>query len=238
LILAACILTGCGTAAPATPGASQAPTAAPAGTTPTAAAAPTSPPTLAPVPTSPAHTLVPSPTSPPATPTVASAAATATTAPSAAGPIGQRTKTAGCVVNGKLPDSACTPGATIATAAKEQICQSGYAKNVRNVTTAEKDAVYQEYGITSHPGGAYEVDHLIILELGGSNDIANLWPEAANPRPGFHKKDLVENYLHEQVCSGALSLAQAQQQIATNWMTVYQEMPKRNAPTPTPEGTG
>jgi hypothetical protein len=29
------------------------------------------------------------------------------------------------------------------------------------------------------PRGAYEVDHLIPLELGGDNVIANLWPEAA-----------------------------------------------------------
>lgn len=40
---------------------------------------------------------------------------------------------------------------------------------------------------------------------GGSNNIANLWPEAASPKPGFHEKDQVENYLHDQVCSGAIS---------------------------------
>ena len=64
------------------------------------------------------------------------------------------------------------------------------------------------------------------LELGGSNEIANLWPEAANPRPGFHEKDQVENYLHGQVCSGAIPLDQAQVQIATNWLAVYEQMPK------------
>ena len=31
------------------------------------------------------------------------------------------------------------------------------------------------------------------LELGGSNDIKNLWPEAALPTPGFHEKDAVED---------------------------------------------
>ena len=49
-----------------------------------------------------------------------------------------------------------------------------------------------------------------------SNDIANLWPEAASPTPGFHQKDEVENYLHDQVCSGAMSLKDAQTEIATN----------------------
>jgi len=140
--------------------------------------------------------------------------------------IGQRTKTSGCQVNQALSDAACTPGAIIATATKDQICRPGYATSVRNVPDSEKNQVYAEYGIRSHRTGEYEVDHLISLELGGSNDIANLWPEAANPRPGFHEKDQVENYLHDQVCSGAVSLSQAQAQIATNWLTVYDKMPK------------
>ena len=135
--------------------------------------------------------------------------------------IGQRTKTANCVASGALPDSACTPGSIISTATREQICVSGYARNVRNVTDAEKNQSYAEYDITTHGPGQYEVDHLISLELGGSNDIANLWPEAAEPRPGFHEKDQTENYLHDQVCSGAVALDQAQAQIATNWLDVY-----------------
>jgi hypothetical protein len=64
------------------------------------------------------------------------------------------------------------------------------------------------------------------LELGGSNDLANLWPEAASPTPGFHQKDQVENYLHDQVCSGAMTLKDAQNEIATNWLVVYNRMPK------------
>jgi hypothetical protein len=137
---------------------------------------------------------------------------------------GVQTKTSGCVASSDLPDSACTPGALIAGVTKEQICQPGYASSVRNVPASEKAAVYAEYGIASHFPGQYEVDHLVSLELGGSNDIANLWPEAASPTPGFHQKDQVENYLHDQVCSGAISLSQAQIEIATNWMQVYNSM--------------
>ena len=96
---------------------------------------------------------------------------------------------------------------------------------LRNVPYSEKDQAYAEYGIQYHSPGQYEVDHLIPLELGGSNDIANLWPEAASPKPGFHEKDQVENYLHDQVCSGAMSLQDAQTQIATNWLAVYHRMP-------------
>jgi hypothetical protein len=154
-----------------------------------------------------------------------SGGATPTLSVSVTPSIGNRTKTSGCQVQGKLPDSACTPGAIIATATKDQICVPGYSKNVRDVTTAEKDQVFAEYGIQTHSTGEYEVDHLISLELGGSNDIANLWPEAAEPRPGFHEKDKVENYLHDQVCSGAIPLQQAQIEISTNWLTIYDKMP-------------
>jgi len=49
----------------------------------------------------------------------------------------------------------------------------------------------------------------------------------ASPTPGFHQKDQVENYLHDQVCSGTISLATAQQEIATNWLAVYHSMPSQ-----------
>ena len=141
------------------------------------------------------------------------------------GNLGNRTKTSGCIANGNLPDAACTPGAVFPNATQEQICTPGYSQSVRDVTTAEKNQVFAEYGVTERSLGEYEVDHLVSLELGGSNDLANLWPETAEPKPGFHEKDKVEDYLHDQVCSGATSLQQAQAEISTDWMKVYQQMP-------------
>ncbi len=146
-------------------------------------------------------------------------------APAQAPSIGERTKTSGCVSQNALSDPQCTPGAIFADATVQQICTPGYSKSVRDVPTSVKDQVYAEYGIPSHKPGEYEVDHLISLELGGSNDSANLWPEPAEPRPGFHEKDKVENYLHDQVCNGAVSLHDAQVKIATDWLSVYQGMP-------------
>jgi hypothetical protein len=140
--------------------------------------------------------------------------------------LGVQTKTAGCQIQGPMPDKDCTPGAVFSGVTKEQVCVPGYSQTVRNVPESEKNAVYNEYGILSHQTGEYEVDHDISLELGGSNEIANLWPEAANPTPGFHEKDKVENYLHQQVCQGAITLQQAQQEIANDWLAVYEEMVK------------
>ena len=152
----------------------------------------------------------------------------ATTAPnSSSHQFGVQTKTSDCVSVNALPDSDCTPGAVFQDVTVSQICQPGYSSQVRNVPDSEKNQAYAEYGVESHTTGQYEVDHLVSLELGGSNEISNLWPEPAEPRPGFHEKDKVENYLHNQVCSGAISLQQAQIEIATNWMTVYQQMPSK-----------
>ncbi len=141
--------------------------------------------------------------------------------------LGKQTKTSGCVAHGGLPDSTCTPGVIFPNATPQVICVSGYTRTVRNVPFSEKDQAYAEYGISHHSPGQYEVDHLVPLELGGSNDIANLWPEAAYPTPGFHEKDQLENYLHDQVCSGAMSLTDAQREIATNWLAVYNRMLKQ-----------
>jgi hypothetical protein len=141
-------------------------------------------------------------------------------------------------VHDALPDTACTPGAVFPDVTAAQICLRGYSSSVRNVPAELSREVYRAYGITQRTTGEYEVDHLVPLEAGGSNDIANLWPEGAEPRAGFHEKDQVENYLHDQVCSGAMSLPEAQRAIATNWVEVYEQRTTRtvapSAPVATP----
>ena len=140
---------------------------------------------------------------------------------------GKRTKTTGCKVRGPLPDPACTPGDLIMPlVTREDICISGYSSGVRDVSIKLKEKVYKAYGIKNHSPAEYEMDHFVSLGLGGSNDISNLFPEAAEPRPGYHEKDRVENYLIDQVCEGAMSLEEAQIKIATNWVEVYNSLPK------------
>jgi hypothetical protein len=122
-----------------------------------------------------------------------------------------------------LPDPAITPGDVLTTDASV-ICVSGYSKSVRNVSNTIKAAAYKNYGISTHEPGEYEVDHLISLELGGSNSITNLWPESYLTEPlNAHVKDKLENRLHAMVCSGDLPLAQAQRDIAENWVQAYEK---------------
>ncbi len=136
-------------------------------------------------------------------------------------PIAQPTSAKKIAV-GKYPDARLTPGDVFAGATAKDVCVSGYSSSVRDVPVTVKRQVYEEYGIPyPQPTGSYELDHFIPLELGGSNDIKNLWPEPAETTPGFHEKDKVENYLHQQVCSGSEGLVQAQSEIRTDWVAVY-----------------
>lgn len=124
-----------------------------------------------------------------------------------------------------LPDHAITPGATLRVS-KGTVCEKRYASGARNVTDSEKRQVYQEYGATEKSGVCCEVDHLISLELGGSNDIANLWPQPYEPRPGAHEKDALEDKLHAMVCRGDISLPDAQKAIRTDWYAAYEKYVK------------
>src|ERR1700738_4671576 len=120
-----------------------------------------------------------------------------------------------------LPDANMTPGDAFDVATQD-ICAHGYARKVRDVPAEMKRQVYREYGIISHGPGDYEIDHLIPLELGGSNSIKNLWPESHRTSPwNAQVKDRLEGMLHELVCSGQLDLKAAQQAIASNWIEAY-----------------
>lgn len=93
------------------------------------------------------------------------------------------------------------------TASKKEICTKGWASAHRFVPYALKRKVYAEYGMKYNPGHKYVIDHLVPLELGGANEIGNLWPE---PKQASYSKDTDENDLHSRVCFGNMKLAVAQ----------------------------
>ena len=93
---------------------------------------------------------------------------------------------------------------------RSTICRHGWTRTVRpptdytNALKRKQMRVYHEHG----PPSAFQEDHLISLELGGDpTDPRNLWPE---PYPRASAVDRIENELNAQVCSGALSLWEAQ----------------------------
>jgi hypothetical protein len=130
------------------------------------------------------------------------------------------------VAHAVLPDAKLTPGDTFACVTAAEVCTLGWATKHRHVTKEMRDQVYSEYGRTRGPD-CCEVDHLILLELGGSNDLKNLWPQPDQPRPGWGDKDQLENELHGEVCSGKMALADAQQCIASNWVQCWEKYVER-----------
>jgi hypothetical protein len=94
------------------------------------------------------------------------------------------------------------------------VCVRGWTRTIRPPVSYTNDLKLRQmraYGETGPPS-AYQEDHLVSLELGGDpTDPRNLWPE---PYPRASDVDRIENELNAKVCSGALSLADAQRREA------------------------
>jgi len=119
------------------------------------------------------------------------------------------------------PNHKMTPGAVDPALTKAKLCDPTFhTGTVRSVKQSEKVASCRAYGyMTDCPGKGFELDHLISLEIGGANDIKNLWPQPVDAPGviGYHTKDAVENRAHRAVCEGKLTLKQAQDGIAGDW---------------------
>jgi Protein of unknown function (DUF3761) len=139
--------------------------------------------------------------------------------------LAHRTQTTGCTRRPN-PDRHCSPGAYYSSLTKAVLCSSNFRTGtIRNVPQSEKFAVEVEYGMAaSYYGYTIEIDHIVPLELGGSNNIANLFPEPGGGRANYHIKDRLENKLHDLVCSGAMTLHAAQVGIASNWEALYRRV--------------
>jgi hypothetical protein len=120
----------------------------------------------------------------------------------------------------QLPNPKLTPGAVRTTNTK-QVCSTTTGQ-FRNTTLSMKKQVCAAYGLKDCPKeSAIEIDHLISLEIGGADEVSNLWPQLAtypDGSPGFHVKDKLENDLHRLVCSGKMKLTDAQSCIRSNWI--------------------
>jgi hypothetical protein len=136
-----------------------------------------------------------------------------------------RSLDAGCS-RGALPDRRCSPGAVSSKLTTARICSPGFRTgDIRNVPQPVKFAVELAYGLKARRyGRTLEIDHIVSLELGGSNDIANLYPEPGSGAASYHVKDRLENRLHRLVCAGTISLHAAQLGIARNWLTLYKRV--------------
>jgi hypothetical protein len=108
-----------------------------------------------------------------------------------------------------LTPGALNPDVTQATI-RSTICRHGWTRTIRPPTEYTNGLKLRQMRLYGRRGslGEFQEDHLISLELGGHpTDSRNLWPQ---PYPRASAVDAIENELNRKVCSGELSLADAQ----------------------------
>lgn len=121
------------------------------------------------------------------------------------------------------PKTELTPGATLPVTTRD-VCEAAPPGRAPVVPASVRHRVFEEYGIPDARPDAYEVDYLITPELGGSDNIRNLWPQPYSaPVWNAYVKDALEDRLHELVCRGQLDLATAQRDISRDWIAAYKK---------------
>lgn len=129
---------------------------------------------------------------------------------------------------GALPESSLTPGA-VSPLTADELCNG--VRPSRLVTESVRQDVLRAYGMEQVSAAAYELDALITPELGGSTDPANLWPQRYHsPIWNARVKDELEALLPRMVCEKQITLAQAQQEIAADWIGAYKRYFKTDSP--------
>ena len=134
-----------------------------------------------------------------------------------------------------LPDRVLTPGFTRAVKV-DDLCGRRHADAPPAVDISTEETEFREYGLPVSTSKSYELDYLITPELGGANDVRNLWPEPyASTAWNAHVKDELEDRLHEMVCDRKIDLQTAQNDIATDWIAAYKRYFHTESPLPDPE---
>jgi hypothetical protein len=134
-----------------------------------------------------------------------------------------------CAGNPDLPDARMTPGAINPDVTQANIhltiCVRGFTKTIRPpmyFTNSLKKKQIIAYGYVDTNPKHYEEDHLVALSIGGNpTDERNLWPQPRESGWGADQKDALEFVMYKMVCHGELPLAQAQHDMATNWIQAY-----------------
>ena len=131
-----------------------------------------------------------------------------------------------------VPDPGLTPGVVRPGLTKAKICSIKWGKDERHVSAAMKKQVFTSYGYSGNddpkcvPAGKRrcEIDHLISRELGGADEVANLWPQAYGTSPwNAVLKDKLENRLNKEMCAGQITLREARQMLKDDWRVAYRK---------------
>lgn len=122
-----------------------------------------------------------------------------------------------------LPPPSITGAVTSMTAA--ELCHGFRTSSIRPDVDYTESLKKTQIGLLHYSDtrpSHYEEDHLVSLEIGGHpTDPRNLWPQPLSGKCGARVKDKLENELKKLVCAGKIALAQAQAEIAHDWVRSY-----------------
>ena len=130
-----------------------------------------------------------------------------------------------------LPRRTLTPGSARAVQVAD-LCSAQDLDNDPPVNPSLEQAVFKEYGLPASSEKDYALDYLITPELGGSDNIQNLWPQPYSSTWNARVKDQLEDHLHDLVCQGKVQLATAQNDIASDWIAAYKRYFNTDRPEP------
>ena len=115
------------------------------------------------------------------------------------------------IAGGRFPDKKKTPGNVDPCITLMWVCNKftdSTLPSFKNVIQA-----YKNYSIDIQDK-RYSLDHLVPLNLGGTNDVSNLWP--MNNIDFLVKKKIEENIFY-CVCNGFIGLKEAQYILCNDW---------------------
>lgn len=130
-----------------------------------------------------------------------------------------------------LPDPRMTPGSIDPAVTQDNIhatvCIKGYTERVRpdkEYTNRLKHEQLRQYRYQDVNPSNYEQDHLIPLNIGGNpSDPHNLWPQPRQGEWSSDRKNDLEFVVYKMVCKGEITLQEAQQRVAHNWIQAYKD---------------
>src|SRR3954470_7209142 len=124
----------------------------------------------------------------------------------------------------QLPSSFQTPGSK-GKANEAQVCAADFEASAKPIAKWQREQALERYGKRPEDFTG-ELDHLIPLSLGGSNDPDNLWPIPSNRDMGPEQKKALDLKLHQMVCDKTIKLKDAQDAIRKDWVKAYNQYVK------------
>ena len=129
----------------------------------------------------------------------------------------------------QLPNNYYTPGKAEKVDVK-QLCAANVEASAKPIADWQKNSVLEHYGLRPESFSG-ELEHLVPVSLGGTNDPDNLYPFHAQGEYTLEAKQRLAVKLHELVCDGKISLKQAQDVFKKDWTKGYKQyLGAMNAP--------